>query len=147
MFASTRLLQLFVSRKLYGTEDRYKQRHREQKASRTYLYGTILKQLMPLPLMYPLNPSSCHMRTRLLHTPLYCCSDDLGCTCLYQTSRQCPQQNGETYWMIFSLSRGLTTVLEAAPAQPPAKTLVTECTIGDEKTLTDKIGCYFWRNE
>ncbi len=32
----------------------------------------------------------------------------------------------KTHWIIFNLSRGLTTVLEAAPAHPPARQHIAE---------------------
>lgn len=67
-------------------------------------YGMMRTQLMPLPLMYPLNPSSRHMRASELNTPLY----------------GLPPVRGWTCWMILSRSSGLTTVRDAAPAHPPA---------------------------
>lgn len=45
----------------------------------------IRTQLIPLPRMNPLNPSSLNIRTKLLHTPLYCFASPVrGCTCLFE---------------------------------------------------------------
>lgn len=71
--------------------------------------------------MNPLNPSSCHIRIRLLQTPLYCEPEPCGCTCLRPLARTDHKpKTRSTHCIIFNLSNGLTTVREAAPAHPPA---------------------------
>jgi len=68
-------------------------------------YGTILKQFIPLPLMKPCHPSSLHILPRALPTDIwYSFRPALW-----------------TWYKIFNLSRGETTVLETAPATPPAQ--------------------------
>lgn len=68
-------------------------------------YGTILKQFIPLPLMKPCQPSSLHILPSALPTDIwYSFRPALW-----------------TWYKIFNLSRGETTVLETAPATPPAQ--------------------------
>jgi hypothetical protein len=59
--------------------------------------------LIPLPFMYPLNPSSFHILTRPERMPVYCCF---------------PPEPDWTCIKILSLSKGETAVREVAPARP-----------------------------
>ena len=97
------------------------------------------RQLIPFPRMKPLKPSSLHMRTRLDQTPLYCLLEEGGWTCLEANSEwpvnNCREDSRfDTYWMIFNLSNGLTTVRDAAPAMPPAMKYEESCGLNQVPT-------------
>lgn len=67
-------------------------------------YGTMRRQLIPFPAIIPRHPSSRHILSNDGHTPTYALFGPVGWT----------------WRIIFSRSRGETTVREAAPATPPA---------------------------